>query len=204
MDFLDDFSDLLTEVDLWVNNLNSLRDYIKYKYLLQMNNIDFKSTKTTINDKINDYKNHCYRIFKNDKEIEQIYLKQKGKKKRKELNYFKSIFIDSDDEEDELKGFQTKEMGSNDSVGSKEEDIFQNLEESIKNGEEEEEESNEEDSFEYDINKGKKYFMNLSSEDLINLKKTGILTDKQKKLIQKRLMYLENRIRYSSKFIKNT
>ena len=205
MDFLDDFSDLLTEVDLWVNNLNSLRDYIKYKYLLQMNNIDFKSTKTTINDKINDYKNHCYRIFKNDKEIEQIYLKPKGKKKRKELNYFKSILIDSDDEEDELKGFQTKEMGSNDSVGSKEEDIFQNLEESIKNGEEEEEEeSNEEDSFEYDINKGKKYFMNLSSEDLINLKKTGILTDKQKKLIQKRLKYLENRIRYSSKFIKNT
>lgn len=107
------------------------------------------------------------------------------------MNYFKSIFIDSDDEEDELKGFQTKEMGSNDSVGPKEEDG-------------EEEESNEEDSFEYDINKGEKYFMKLSSEDLINLKKTGILTDKQKKLIQKRLMYLENRIRYSSKFIKNT
>ena len=69
MDNTDDFSDLLSEVGLWVNNLEKLREYIKYKYALQNYGSNFKSKKITIEEKINEYKNECLKM-QNSKHID--------------------------------------------------------------------------------------------------------------------------------------
>ena len=64
MNKLNDFSDLLTEADLWVNNLELLKEYIKYKYALQYLDSKYKSTQLNIKDKINDYKEEFNKLNK--------------------------------------------------------------------------------------------------------------------------------------------
>ena len=59
IDNVNDFSDLISEVNLWVNDLETLKEYFKYKYALQNYGSNFKSTKLTIKEKINDYNNEC-------------------------------------------------------------------------------------------------------------------------------------------------
>ena len=56
LDSLDDLSELLEEVNLWVNDLKSLREFIKYKFVVQnYGKPVYKSDKLTIKEKINDY-----------------------------------------------------------------------------------------------------------------------------------------------------
>ena len=84
---LDDFSDLLSEVDLWVNDFESLREYVKYKYALQSYGVIFKSEKETIKEKINDYNNKCLELQKEKMiYIDTIRTKEEiNKKKKKKL-----------------------------------------------------------------------------------------------------------------------
>ena len=86
LDQLIDFSDLLAEVDLWVNKLDMLKEYVKYKFCIQCYGSHFKSNKSTIEDKIKDYKNECLRL-QNEKKIYidtffTIPKEQKHKKKK--------------------------------------------------------------------------------------------------------------------------
>ena len=84
MNNLDDFSDLLSEVDLWVNKLDKLKEYIKYKYVLQNFGSKFKSKKPTIEGKINEYKNKCIRI-QNTKQINMDTFFSKKKQNNKNV-----------------------------------------------------------------------------------------------------------------------
>ena len=84
MDNIDDFSELLSEVDLWVNRLDKLREYIKYKYALQKYESSFKSTKLIIDEKISDYKNECLKL-QNIKHVnmDNFFMKKSDKKNNK-------------------------------------------------------------------------------------------------------------------------
>lgn len=90
MDNVDDFSDLLREVDLWVNKLDKLREYIQYKFALQNYGSDFKSKNSTIEEKIRDYKNECLKLQKNKHiNMNTFFIKDKVKKKNvKKTQYF--------------------------------------------------------------------------------------------------------------------
>ena len=90
MDNVDDFSDLLREVDLWVNKLDKLREYILYKFALQNYGANFKSKKSTIEEKIRDYKNECLKLQKNKHiNMNTFFIKDKVKKKNeKKAQYF--------------------------------------------------------------------------------------------------------------------
>ena len=87
LDNLNDFSDLLSEVDLWVNDFESLREYVKYKYALQSYGVIFKSEKETIKEKINDYNNKCLELQKEKMiYIDTIFTKEEiNKNKKKKL-----------------------------------------------------------------------------------------------------------------------
>ena len=87
MDGLDDFSDLLSEVNLWVNKLDLLNKYVKYKYVLQCYGSNYNSDKINIEDKIQDYQNECLKLQTEKKVyIDTFFTKEKvGKNKKKKL-----------------------------------------------------------------------------------------------------------------------
>lgn len=62
-----------------MNDLETLKEYFKYKYALQNYGSNFKSTKLTIKEKINDYKNECLLLEKE----KHIYIETFFKKVKK-------------------------------------------------------------------------------------------------------------------------
>ena len=78
------FQNLLSEVDLWVNDFESLREYVKYKYALQSYGVILKSEKETIKEKINDYNNKCLELQKEKMiYIDTIFTKEEINKNKK-------------------------------------------------------------------------------------------------------------------------
>ena len=110
LDNLDDFSDLLTEVNLWVNDIGKLKEYIKYKYAIQFYKSNYKSLKSDINEKINDYKNNCQILEKKTNIcIDSIFRIKKEKNKEKikrdniRIKKFKNIIS-------KIKGINEKQL----------------------------------------------------------------------------------------------
>ena len=167
MNKLNDFSDLLTEADLWVNNLELLKEYIKYKYALQQLDSKYKSTQLNIKDKINDYKEEFNKLNKEKIiGINAIFKKTKIKKNKKrkiseskekkikwEKNEKKEKYAPSSFNKEKLKmeeEFEKEEIEEveQNELEIEEESIREEEEESIKEEEEEsirEEEEEEEE-----------------------------------------------------------
>ena len=98
MDHLSDFSELFSDIDLWVNKLDTLKEYVKYKFALQHFGSNYKSNQIKIEDKIQDYKNEFQKIEReNNIIIDQIFKKDKENK----YNIIKTIDDSENDEEEE-------------------------------------------------------------------------------------------------------
>ena len=227
LDNLNDFSDLLSEVDLWVNDFDSLREYVKYKYALQQFGSDFKSEKSSIKEKINDYKNKCLELQKNKliyidtfftKEKIKKYTKKKTKKEsdktsnlKKEKYSFKQLKDESSSPNNLKKDDENEENEENEENVENEENIKNEYIKKLMTIEEEEEEE-EENEGEEEKNKKKiseeerdKLLMKLPYETLLILEQTGILTKIEvNSLVERRKRSLFTSVRYRCIIDNNT
>ena len=145
MDKLDDFSELISEVDLWVNKTQLLKKFIKYKYGLQYYKINYKSNKTNIEDKINDYKNK-WLDFTKDKNLQiyEVFMKKRIKSnknnKKSEEKKIKSYDINGNNNKRyESNKVKTNIIKANNIKNLKEPELFnENRENDIKIKEKEE------------------------------------------------------------------
>ena len=230
MDNVDDFSDLLHEVDLWVNKLDKLQEYIKYKFALQNYGSNFKSKKTTIEEKINDYKNECLKLqniqhinmdtfftkksiikYKNKKvkDTSKNQIKNTNKKKEKfdtenDFHSSKEIKnegkIKSDEENEQEKKEDKKDMKEKE----EEEEEEENEEEEMEKEEEiEKEEEEYENKDKIEEQKKKENFWKLPFETLLTIEQSGILTKKQISLMKKRKRSLLRTVRYKAEIDNN-
>lgn len=220
IDNVDDFSDLLSEVDLWVNKFDKLRDYFKYKYALQKYGSKFKSKKLTIDDKINEYKNECLKLQKETKiYLDTFFIKEKviDKHKKKKYDDFKKynninlkkeknkIDEESGDGSDSSKNSgmindiesETSKKNENDNIKMEDDEIDEEKESEMEEKTEKEEKIDEEEKI--------KIFMQFPYETLLALEKTGVLTKEQVNIYRerRRRASLES-VRYSSVINNNT
>ncbi len=209
MDKLDDFSELISEVDLWVNKTQLLKKFIKYKYGLQYYKINYKSNKTNIEDKINDYKNK-WLDFTKDKNL-QIY----------EVFMKKRIIFNKNNKKSEVKKIKSYDINCNNNIiyksnkiktniiniknwneselfnENKENDIKIKEKEELNEAEEDEVHSEDDNFIEINNEVKKKLFETIPYQYLFNLERTGLLTNKQIKIFRKRRREMTNYIRYS-------
>ena len=75
IDCMNEYGDLLEDINLWTNDLESFKDYFKYKYILLRNNISLPFIKN-INERIQNFKNL---VISNGIDIESFYKKEKKK-----------------------------------------------------------------------------------------------------------------------------
>ena len=173
---LNDLSDLLFEVDLWVNNVDLLREYVKYKYTLHFYCFDFKSKKSSIQEKINDYKNKSIEL-QNDKNIyiDTLFKKEKAKKYTKKKLNSKCVQEEFEDEPNPPKEVLKKNKKEKNNEESEENKIIKEIITDEEDEEEEEEESEKEVEGISDEEKNK-ILMQIPYETLLTFKPTGILT----------------------------
>ena len=119
---MNEYGDLLDDIDLWINDLNSLNEYFKYKYLIQCKKIPLNNCPTEIKEKIKYFKDV---VMKNKIDVESFYKKERkpemnflGKKlnlskKRINLNkskdFYNKIDFKTNEEEDENSELSIKE-----------------------------------------------------------------------------------------------
>ena len=56
IDFMDGYGDLLDDVNLWIDDLDVLNDYFKYKFVINAKKLEFKDCPKNIRDKIEFFK----------------------------------------------------------------------------------------------------------------------------------------------------
>ena len=207
LDNLNDFSDLLSEVDLWVNDFDSLKEYVKYKYAIQKYGVIFKSQKATIKEKINDYKNKCYELQKQNMiYIDTFFKKDKinQHKKKKYIEFDKKF--NPIKEKNVLEGIEDEinsPKGDNKKIDDKNKENV-NLIITEKNeeekGEEEEESGEEEEEEEKIRNKDRdKILIKMPEETLRAFEKAGFMTKMQvNSYIERRKRSLLTSVRYCS------
>ena len=66
------YGDLIDEINLWTNDLDSLNEYFKYKYIIQCKNISLDNCPSNIKEKIEFYKSQ---VLKNGIDVESFYKK---------------------------------------------------------------------------------------------------------------------------------
>ena len=149
LDNLEEYGELLDEPNLWVNDLEIFRSYIKIKYAMQVFGIKYKSDKPTIKDKINDYEQKLKSKYKNIDELFKMrkispYKKKKieGNKENKPKDFF-AFKLNEDFEEKQI-----EIEGKDDEKGNSQKSSDKNV--IIKDINEEKKEEND-----YKINKGK-------------------------------------------------
>ena len=218
IDNVNDFSDLLYEVDLWVNNFEQLREYFKFKYYLEKFGVNFKSKKLTIKEKINDYKNECMKVEKEKKiYIDTLFKKDKPiKYKRKKISndFNKSIYSNPQKEKSEIEesGNEFNSSKDNEKMNDKglmvsEKDEEENLEMEEEIGEEKESESEEKTEKEMKISEKEKekIIMQLPDESLLSLKQLGVLSEVQYDIFkEKRRKYVNKCVKCPSIIDNNT
>ena len=74
IDKMDGYGDLLDDINLWINDLDVINDYFKYKYIIVKKNIDTIGAPNSIREKVNYYKNL---VVKTKIDIESFYKKIK-------------------------------------------------------------------------------------------------------------------------------
>ena len=75
IDCMNEYGDLLEDISLWTNDLESFKDYFKYKYILLRKNIQLPSIKN-IKERIQSFKNL---VISNGIDIESFYKKEEKK-----------------------------------------------------------------------------------------------------------------------------
>ena len=74
IDKMDGYGDLLDDINLWINDLDVINDYFKYKYIIVKKNIDTIGAPNSIREKVNYYKNL---VVKTKIDVESFYKKIK-------------------------------------------------------------------------------------------------------------------------------
>ena len=108
IDEMNEYGDLLDDINLWINDLDSLNEYFKYKYLIQCKKIPLNNCPTETKEKIKYFK---YQVMKSGIDAESFYKKEIKLEKNflgKKLNLSKKRIskdsyskIDSNTNEDE-------------------------------------------------------------------------------------------------------
>ena len=106
------YGDLLDEINLWTNDLESLNEYFKYKYIIQCKNISLNTCPSNIKEKITFFKEQVLKsgidvesFYKNETMIENNLL---GKKTKRPKNIY------SNDDKDSYNKIGTKTTGNED------------------------------------------------------------------------------------------
>lgn len=73
IDKMDEYGDLLDDIKLWTDDLDTLNDYFKYKWIIKSENIVLNYCPTKIRDKIDFYKTQ---VLKAGIDIESFYKKE--------------------------------------------------------------------------------------------------------------------------------
>ena len=126
IDKMDGYGELLNEVNLWVNDLKTLNEYFKYKYIIDHYKITLSNKPKNIKEKIKFFKDEITKrkldfeyIFKKEIKTEKTLLGQKRKsnnpQKEKDKSYEKTLDNESNGIDD------------NDSLKEKEENIIFNF-----------------------------------------------------------------------------
>ena len=215
MDNLEDFSDLLYEVDLWVNNLEQLRECVKYKFILQQYGSNFKSKKKTIKEKINDYKNECMKLEKEKKIYIDTFFKKEKSFKYKKKTITKETFGFSNSNKGKSKSddfhFSKENIKINEenpkTIEKEGGKNFEMEEDEIIGENENESEEEEEEETEKKINEQEKeeILIHLPDESLLALKKAGILTGAEVDIYSEKKRKLSMKtFRYASEIGKNS
>ena len=104
---MNEYGDLLDDIDLWINDLNSLNEYFKYKYLIQCKKIPLNNCPTEIKEKIKYFKDEGMTsnidvdsFYKKERKSEMTFLGKKLNlsKKRNNPNQSKIEFKINEDE----------------------------------------------------------------------------------------------------------
>jgi hypothetical protein len=116
IDKMNGYGELLNEVNLWVNDLNTLNQYFKYKYIIDLFKITLDKCPKNIKEKINLYKEEIDKrklnfeyIFKKEKKTENTFIgkKRKANIPQKKDNSFEKSLTDekgvNDDDDDSHK-----------------------------------------------------------------------------------------------------
>ena len=126
IDKMDDYGELLNEVNIWVNDLKSLNEYFKYKYIIDHYKITLSNKPKNFKEKIKFFKDEIAKrklnfeyIFKKEIKRENTLLGKKRKsnipQKEKDISYEKTLDNENNGGDD------------NDSLKEKEENIIFNF-----------------------------------------------------------------------------
>jgi hypothetical protein len=185
-----------------------LKEYVKYKYAIQKYGVIFKSQKATIKEKINDYKNKCYELQKQNMiYIDTFFKKDKiNQHKKKKYNEFDKKF-NPKKEKNVLEGIEDEinsPKGDNKKIDDKNKEnanlIITEKNEEEKGLEEEEESGEEEEEEEKIRNKDRdKILIKMPEETLRAFEKAGFMTKMQvNSYIERRKRSLLTSVRYCS------
>ena len=112
IDEMNGYGDLLDEINLWTNDLESLNEYFKYKYIIQCKNISLNTCPSNIKEKITFFKEQVLKsgidvesFYKNETMIENNLL---GKKTKRPKNIY------SNDDKDSYNKIGTNTTGNED------------------------------------------------------------------------------------------
>ena len=91
-----EFGELLDDINIWINDLDTIKEYFKYKYIIEKEKIDvsFSSSSPNIQDRIQAFKNSLGKnkidvklYYKKEKEEENLLLGKKRKKPKEKKKY---------------------------------------------------------------------------------------------------------------------
>ena len=103
IDKTNEYGDLLDEINLWTDDLDSLNEYFKYKYIIQCKNIPLNNFPSNIKEKIQFFKEQ---VLKNGINVESFY-KKDTKHENEYLNKKrkgpKNIYFNEDEDSVESK-----------------------------------------------------------------------------------------------------
>ena len=211
VDILNNYGELLDEVDVWVNKIEIFKEFIKVKILKQIFGMNQKSKETSIEGKIKDYykeidqiikdKDYCFKDIPGNiitRLLADRFIKIKGITSKTEVKTFSQI----NEKNNQIKGKFLKK-------GQKENEENDDSQISEENEEIEESENSEEsqDSEVSEKSRKKKTlkramedinFNDFSYEEIKKLKKSGVLTLDQLKKCNEREKNLMMKIRYSN------
>ena len=124
IDKMNGYGELLNEVNLWVNDLNSLNEYFKYKYIIDQFKITLDKCTKNIKEKIKFYKDEIIKrklnyeyIFKKEIKTEKTLLGKKRKannpKRKNDISFEKTLADENDDNDDNYDNDSFKEKEGN-------------------------------------------------------------------------------------------